>query len=398
MSSKPAHLFFNEMLSPVRMVDCDELLENIPLVFPGWLIRTTGDTSRTPVLSLERQKDSYILKGYWLDQPLIRSSMVDAMCALVAELIRAYVSQDDRLLCLHGAAAEFGARLVIFPSKYRAGKSVLSACLAAAGVRLFCDDVLPISLADSEGVAPGLALRLRRPLPDNLTAESRCFIERHNRLQGENYLYLDLKQEMLAPRGTQLPIGAFVLLHREAGITTVMEDISEAEVLQQVVWQNFAREAEAPRILEALSHLVAGCQRFRLRYDKAEDAVWLLQQAFGSWPEDSTSASEIEVLKDKQDSDDRDLPRGYYRRNPEIKLVQVDDQSFLADRQGAAIHHLNPTGSAIWTLLAEPMLPRDIVGTLLTAFPGLDDKQVQRDVDNLVGELMSKNLLRYGSD
>lgn len=398
MSSKPVHLIFDDMSKPVRVQDCDALLENIPLVFPGWSIRRVTDTQQSPVLSLSRKDDTYVLRGDWITQPITRTTMVDAICALVAELIRAYVGEHDDLLCLHGAAANFHGKLVIFPNKYRAGKSTLSACLAAAGVQLFCDDVLPISMEAGQGVAPGLAMRLRRPLAENLTPASLGFIERHNRLQGENYLYLDLADDLMAARGRQLSIGAFVLLEREPGVTTVLEEISEAEVLQQVVWQNFAREAEAPRILEVLSRLVVASQRFRLRYDSAEDAAWLLQQAFDHWPDQSFETAASEVLAAGQNTCDAELAPGHYRRNPEIKIMQLDEQSFLADQQGAAIHHLNPIGSAIWTLLAQPMSREEIIEVLLTAFPDIDVDQVRRDVDNLVGELMRKNLLQSGSN
>lgn len=398
MSSKPVHVIFAGLSKPVQLTDCDELLKHIPLVFPGWSIHTAPDTAEAPILDLCRQGETYVLQGHWLAEPLTRNDMADALSALVAELMRAYVQQDERLLCLHGAAAEFNGKLVIFPSKYRAGKSILSACLAAAGVQLFCDDVLPIGLAEGQGIAPGLALRLRKSLPDNLAPESLGFVDRHIRLRGENYLYLDLADGLMAPRGRQLPIGAFVLLEREPGVTTLLEEVSAAEVLQQVVWQNFAREAEAPKILELLSRLAANAQRFRLRYDRAEDAVWLLQQTFNCWPDEALEAAAGEPLANVQDAAECNLPRGCYRRNPEVTIVQVDDQCFLADRQGAAIHHLNPTGSAIWTLVSEAMTLDEITAVFLAAFPDLDHDQARRDVTNLVGELMKKNLLQYGTD
>lgn len=398
MLSETVHLVFDDMSKPVRFVDCDKLLEHLPLVFPGWSIRRLTDIDLHPVLVLSRQGNNYVLDGEWLSEPLTRCSLVDAICALVAELIRAYVQQDDQLLCLHGAAADFHGKLVIFPSKYRAGKSILSACLAAADVQLFCDDVLPISVDAGQGLAPGLALRLRNPLPENLSLVSRSFIERHKKLQGENYLYLDLADKLMAARGRQLPIGAFVLLEREPGVTTVLEEISEAEVLHQVVWQNFAREAEAPRILEVLSRLVASSQRFRLRYDRAEDAAWLLQRAFEHWPESSFETPADRARSDSQHSCEVDLAPGYYRRNRNIDIVQVDDQCFLADRKGAAIYHLNPIGSAIWNLLADPMTQNEVSEVLTTAFPDIDSGQVQRDIDSLVSDLRQLSLLHYDSD
>lgn len=388
MSGEPMQLKFDGLSQPVRLVDCDALYEHLPLAFPGWRISVEPTNGQSPILTVTQEKNSYKLEGFWFSEPLLRNDMVDAICALVAELIRAYVRQDDRLLCLHGAAAEFAGKLVIFPSQYRAGKSILSACLAAAGARLFCDDVLPIGLAAANGIAPGLAVRLRKPLPDNLSAESRRYIEKHNCLQGEHYLYLDLADSAMAARGQQAPVGAFVLLEREAGATPVFEEISEAEVLRQVVWQNFAREAEAPKILEVLSRLVADSQRLRLRYDRAEDAVGLLRQYFSSWPEKPSSVGDKRVVAEHSKAVAVEIPPGCYWRNPGVSVVEVDGQSFLADSQGAAIHHLNPTANSIWNLLSEPMSVDEIMQILLSAFPDLDPDRLSQDVNSLVADLM----------
>jgi len=311
--------------------------------------------------------------------------------------MRAYVHEDRELLCLHGAAAEFAGKLVLFPSNYRAGKSILSACLAASGVRLFGDDVLPISLLDAEGIAPGFAPRLRLPLPDNLGSETCDFIDKHNRLQGEQYLYLDLESDVLAPRGFQLPIGAFVLLEREEGTRPLLEIVSEVEVLRQVIWQNFARETEAPKILRVLSELVASSQRFRLRYDRAEDAVRLLLEIFSDWSAQSGNRTHDVAMADRQTSVAHHLLPGCYLRNPDISIVQIEDQMFLADGQGATIHHLNSIGTAIWSLLAEPMTADEMTNLLMAAFPDHEPGSIESDLSSLIDELLSKNLLLAGS-
>jgi hypothetical protein len=390
------YLIFDDMSNSVELINCGHLIKFFPLIFPGWQIIEVSAEHSSPVLSLTRDDDQYVLESDWLKKPAYRKNEDAAICLLVAELMRAYVHEDRQLLCLHGAAADFAGKLVIFPSNYRAGKSVLSACLAASGVQLFGDDVLPISLLDAEGIAPGFAPRLRLPLPDNLDPRTRDFINQRSRLQGEQYLYLDLEDDLLASRGCRLPVGAFVLLEREEGASPVMQTVSEAEVLRQVIWQNFARETEAPRILGVLSELVAGSQRFRLRYDRAEDAVRLLRENFGDWSTQSGNRNDGKTLADGQTGLIEYLLPGQYLRKPDISIVQIDDQMFLADGQGAAIHHLNPIGSAIWSLLAEPMTADEMANLLITAFPDLERNSIENDLQNLIDELLSRNLLSAG--
>ncbi len=390
------HLAIEGLSRPIALIDCRDLIDDFPIIFPGWRITEVSESAQSPILTLRREATTHILEAAWLDKPLRRKDKVDAICGLVAELIRAYVNDDTNFLCLHGAAAVFAGKLVIFPSKYRAGKSILSACLAAANVKLFCDDALPISLAKGHGIALGLAPRLRLPLPDNLSVESRRFIDTNTALKGRQYLYLDLKGGALAAHGSFAPAGAFVLLEREEGVAAVLEAISEGEVLRQVVWQNFAREAEAPRILERLSQMVASAQRYRLRYDRAEDAVALLTEIFTDWPEMGEDNSRASLLSDHSDPELIGIPPGCYLRQADISVVTVDGESFLADVQGAAIHHLNPIGSAIWTLLAEPMTFDEMVKLLLVAFPEASGDQVESDVATLIKTLMSRQLLIAG--
>ncbi|UCH38798.1 MAG: PqqD family protein, partial [Gammaproteobacteria bacterium] len=177
-----------------------------------------------------------------------------------------------------------------------------------------------------------------------------------------------------------------------------LEVISEADVLAQVVWQNFAREAEAPVILAVLSRLVATARRFRLRYDRAEDAVDVLQREFAEWPDALPAVADPQADSSEQAVAAATLVARQYRQKPGISMVEVDDQFFLADRQGAAIHHLNPIGSSIWGLLEQPVTLDEIVEILLTAFPDLDSARVRADVGSLLQELMRKDLLQYGGD
>ena len=392
------HLTFCGLERPIVLIDCRHLLDHFSLIFPGWHIDASPEDIQSPILTLRLEKSTYILEADWLKKKLRRTDKVDAICSLVANLVRAYIRGNAELLCLHGAAANFGGKLAIFPSKYRTGKSILSACLAAANIQLFCDDVLPISIVEGHGVAPGLAPRLRIPLPDNLSPKSREFIQSNRGLEGKQYLYLDLDNIHLATRGSQAPVGAFVLLERQGGATTSLEDISAAEVLHQVVWQNFAREAEAPKILERLSQLVSNAQCFRMRYDRAEDAVELLKETFKDWPSKALEEPNTPLVTTQFIAKPVEVPLGCYLRKAEISILNVDGESFLADARGAKIHHLNPVGSAIWMLLAEPVSMADLVELLLTAFPDVGGEQIKSDIAALIDALMSKNLLLVGSN
>ena len=68
-------------------------------------------------------------------------------------------------------------------------------------------------------------------------------------------------------------------------------------------------------------------------------------------------------------------------------------QKFLADAQGAAIHHLNPIASALWHVLAEPMTAEEVVDLLHSAFPDVARQEIEGDIGKLLREFSAKGLL-----
>ncbi len=398
MNNVTQYLVFDAMSQPVRLHDCGDLIDRLGLLFPGWPIARDRPVTARPVLHVTRDGDVYRFDGDWLREPLTRRDPAGAASALVAEVVRAWARDGDRWLCLHGAAANFGDELVVFPSQYRAGKSLLAAALAAAGVSLYADDVLPIRIDDGRAMAPGLAPRLRLPLPESLDALTRGYIERHRAFASERYLYLDLAGHELAARGELAPVGGFVLLERETGAAPALAPVPAAAVLKQVVWQNFSRQAEAPRILEVLGRLVAQSRRYRLRYDRADEAVALLRDEFGGGSQPSPVARSAAPPPRRLGGEAAPLRHGQFRQRAGIEMRRLDDECFLADREGAAIHHLNPVGAAVWTLLARPIGVAEMAGVLATAFPEIGRDRIERDLAELLAILRRKGLVEGGDD
>lgn len=389
---------FEGLPRPIVLIDCAAVLACFPKVFRGWRYCEIQPEAVDPILSLRRDDKGYLVEAAWLDQPLRRPDHIDGLCGFIAELIRAFVDSNPPLLCLHGAAVEFAGKLVVFPNRYRAGKSVLSACLATSGLRLFTDDVLPIGGPQDHGIAPGIAPRLRLPLPDDLSPDMRRRLDERRGPSGKRYCYLDLPDRELAPHGTSAPIGGFVLLERDADAVPELLPVGESELLRQVIWQNFGRIELAPRILERLHGMVAGSRSFRLRYARAEQALDLLHEAFSTWPAETERSESIRPdgpngTVPTSASKKPGAPAGSYLRSPEITETVVEGERFLADAQGAAIHHLNPVASAVWNLLAEPMTKGQVIDLLHAAFPDVDRDVITRDVTSLIRDLSAKRLL-----
>ena len=398
-------LQFDDITTPVALDGASGLLAVMPAIVHGWHFRRMPEPPHAAAepIRISVEQDSFVIRSRWLDKPTRHDELVNVICALIIELVWAYLEDHPEVLCLHGAAAEFAGRLVVFPNKYHAGKSLLTGCLAAAGQRIFTDDILPIEVgrpdAIIKGVALGIAPRLRLPLPDNLSAAERQFLDANSGPASRRYRYLSLDDRRQARRHARLPVGAIVLLSRQDEGEAVLEDVGQGEILRDVVWQNFARRMPSGNILHVLQKLVSGVGLFRLRYSDAAGAVAELQAAFAGWtaPDARLDDEAGAARPDQAVTIDKLLPvpAGHYRQMPGVYEHASGKEHFLADGDGVAIHHLNPTAATIWRLLAEPSTRQDVVDLFHSAFPDQPLHQITEDVSGLIDKLHAKQLLQF---
>ncbi|MDA1324509.1 MAG: hypothetical protein O3C34_07170 [Proteobacteria bacterium] len=272
-------LAFAYIDKPVALIGCDELSPLMRQVLRGWGMTETvvAECPQTDIV-IRRTKKGYSRSSPWLAHSISFQNPVNAVCDFLVDLTNAYLADNPQFLCLHAAAVLLDDGLALFPGIYRAGKSTLSVHCAAAGFRLFADDVLPVDGKTKEGIAPGILPRLRLPLPDNSDAAFTDFVGRHEGPRSDRYLYVDPEPDRFAPRGTRAPITAIVLLERiDTGAPEIAE-ISSSETLKRAIQQNFSRALPALDILDHLQDIVSNARCFELQYRTGEEAVDLLRR------------------------------------------------------------------------------------------------------------------------
>jgi len=275
-------LAFSAVPRPVLLKGCSDLIPIIEAVLRGWQVARFGDASAPdPVIAIERTGEGYRRTSDWLSDAAVFADPVDAVCDFLVDLIKAAVAADPGLLCLHCAAVRFGEGLVLFPSTYRAGKSVLAASLASAGARLFGDDVLPVIAESGRGMAPGILPRLRLPLPVDAAPDLAAYAEDRAGPRSARFLYLDPGPAKLAPLGETAPIRGAVLLERDPENRPSIVQAGTEEVLRNTILRNFARNFSGLETLNRLHRIVADGACYRLRYAEAAQAVALLKETFG---------------------------------------------------------------------------------------------------------------------
>jgi len=394
---------FEGLSRPVALIDSEALLQPLAAVLRGWRFGpVSAAAGAPPVITIRRGGGRYRVESPWPAAPAAYADPVDAVCALIVDLVRAYVADDPSLLCLHCGAAEFAGRLVIFPSRYRAGKSTLMARLAAAGSRVFADDVLPIAAPDNAGRALGIAPRLRLPVPAGAGQAFRDFVAAHRGPGNRRYLYLDLPPETLVRYGATAPIGGFVLLDRRTAGPAELTAAPRGQGLQRAILHNFAHGA-ALETVDRLAALVAGGHCFTLRYSDLDAAAELLRATFAAWPPRPPAARGDAAAADPRiESGDAALrPRAAapvdagqrFVRRPDIAVRELDHELFLVGADNRSIYQLNPIAAALWRLLDEPMPVEEAVGVLCEAFPEIDAARIEGDVSALFADLVERGLL-----
>jgi hypothetical protein len=386
---------FEGTTAAIDIPDCPHFRAALDAATSGWSNVPVSDAAQM-VASVEKLGDDlYRITGP--DGAEADVPAASAACGVMVDVVEWMIDERPAELFLHCGAVEFNGRLVIFPSRSRAGKSTLVTRLAAGGHRIFGDDILRLDADDQTGIAIGIPPRVRLPLPVRASAGFRSFVEGATTAADDRYAFVE--PPVLAPRGTGAPLGAIVLLdRRESGPAALGRPLA-GDILRTLVSQNFALGETASRLLLRLHRMMQALPGFVLRYSDLEDAVALLEKTFAKWPVDTRPASVFALENDAVENfaGERDTvpfdASGHHRQAAGIELRQVDDEIFLAEPETAAIHFLNPSGAALWNLLAEPVSAGEAASLLIEAFPEADAAMVAADVEALFSSLAAAGFI-----
>jgi hypothetical protein len=387
--------------------DCDELFPSLTAVLGDWpfhRLEHIGPRETAQTISVTRDAAGYRIASPWLAPALVEGSKVGAVFSVTAELARAFAEEKPERLCLHCAAIEAAGRLIIFPNTEETGKSTLAVKLASYGFRIFADDVLPIGETGPEGRSLGIAPRLRLPLPSTADTVFREFVEAHRGPHDNEFAYLTLPSNLLAPYGAAAPIGAFVLLDRRTSAAAQLVPVLRGRGLEQLIVQNFAPGGTTINTVDRLHGVLEQTPCFSLTYSNLDEAAALIRDRFATqnapWRE--TAAEQKSGIVDAELSVEVPSERigartPRYDQMPGVILRTVGDDLFLVKEGEEGVFHLNAVAAGLWRLLEKPTTLATATDVLRAAFPNADARRVKRDVRNLFDTLQAGGLIRSSS-
>jgi hypothetical protein len=368
-------LYRAEGLAPLAAISDDgPLMETLRQVMLGWRIVPAGDNvhAANAAVEVRRVAGGWTCTGVTFDKPVTYADPVATACSLIATLYKAHTLVDRESLILHAAGVRIGAGLVLLTGHYRAGKTVFTTACAAAGLQIYSDDIIQLDPEGPVACAAGLAMRLRLPLPDSMTDETR------NRL---------------AWYGERAPIRGVVSLRRAEEGSARLQCLDPGDALSEAIRRNFAREMRAGKILDTFDTLTARVPCLSLAYSRAEEGVELMRQAFeGPSPEIAEQAPARNYRRKRRSSaplsDQTRLSRA-----PGVSARERGDQAFLTDAGQLVIFNLNPTGSAVWRALEQPVTFGELTRLFAAAFPDHDSAELAVDLSSLIRELTRGGLV-----
>jgi hypothetical protein len=389
---------------PIEFQDASEVLDILGEVTRGWSLRTVAakhaDAPGRPWLRIDRSRGR--LRIHERGEASFNSgSAVSTACTVIKIVLNRMANQRAGAVCLHAGAVMLGGKAILFPCTHRSGKSTLVSAMAFAGHAAIADDILPIVEENGHTVceAPGVAPRLRLPLPADIGAE---FVRNARRMAGPGdwaYRYLRLPRDVLANRGRTAPVGALVFLDRDPrhGVCK-LEPIRAADAIHAMIAQSFGA-AEPPRAkIDRIANLAGETPAFLMRYASATSARRLLEEAFGPVP--SVDTREREPLARSLllqpfeatgspgalDSNLRLAPR------PGVEQHDRNGLRFLIDPDSEAIFSIDPLGEAIWALVGDGMTSAEIIDLITEAFPATDRARITADTSRFLAELARRGL------
>lgn len=392
-------LGFEGLGAVLRLNDVPEMHSLLGEVTPGW--RSFPQTARGPGPAIRLAHDARGAgQGYRQHSPELPHGLhlptpVAAACSLVADLVGAFFTRHPDLIGLHCGSVEVAGRLVLFPESHRAGKSTLSAALAAAGQRVFGDDVLALT-PQGEGMALGIAPRLRLPLPLGLDPRLHDFAERHAGPEDERYRYLALPEPLLARHGERRPLGAIVLIERDHTLAAPeLVELAPGEGVLQLLCQNFAHKQPSETLMARFLPLMASLPCLLLRYaEPLAAARCLAAHLTGPSPDRGTAAVSLTAHHAVPRAGAR-VPIGRrWRAREAVRDYPLGEELFLIHGPSGAIHRLNASGRAVWALLAcEALTAGEIADLLSEHYGGVPAERIEADVCALLGMLAEAELI-----
>jgi len=322
-------------------------------------------------------------------------SVTAAVCSLIADLTLDWSETAEDVTGLHAAAICTDAGIVIITGPARAGKSTLVSRLALEpGITFVCDDVLPLR-RNGQGVALGVAPRLRLPLPNPHGPLQRA-MQRELLLADNYYAYFSPPNRM--EYGTEAPIAAIILIERAEGEAPALWKLSEEDALAALLRQSITSFGTADQAFCWAESLLPMLPRARFVYSDLEEAAAYLHTALKHLNSEAlptrARTNVAETASNHANGSELPDPNILFEQNPLVVSRVIGSRQWLTLPEDGTLWEINPTSRALWAMLEIPSNTQDLTEVLTELYPDTSEEEILRDVQQTLGDFVEANLIQ----
>jgi len=280
----PERLLFPGPQQPIALTAPAEAVAALEDLIPLWPPLESGGPASHEITVWQDAAGWHVARQHRGPTSKVFEDAHAAANEVVSCLIGCYLAQQRGRLCLHAAAVETSSGLMVLLGTNHAGKSTLSAALAALGHRFFCDDELIVDLAGDAptGIALGTAAKLRLPLPAGTPAWFRSFFDAHLDVEWSSAATLYLDRMAAARHGEQRPIEVLIDLRRDVAATGApqLQPVARGDTVRLLLDQVMAPKLPLRALLDSAVAQVRERACYRLCYEDTFAAAELLSRRF----------------------------------------------------------------------------------------------------------------------
>lgn len=398
-------LKFKDLNALVHLHGCSSLVTLIRDVLPGWEFEVCTTFADHDICAriTPSSGHKYLVETFDDTAKPTEWNALNAVCELIGQLAWEQLRSMPHRLCLHAAAVQIGDRLIIIPNSRRAGKSTLCAHLAHKGLTIFSDDFVRLHV-DSNGTlcgwGNGVLPRVRLPLPETTSEDVKAWQAENDGPANSQYQYLNI--ENLAPRHVAKPVGAIVVLDRdENNVQPELFPIAPSEAMDHLLYQNFARSVHSGVTLTALKELIDAVPVLKFSYAEAASGADFLIEELSKMALPVATLSDASAERAQEASFDKSAEpievfetTLAYGHSKGVVRITSENEDYLSDADGLAVHRLNAGSAAIWQFLSIPATFDEVVEGLSAAFPDVDPKQIEKDCHGTMTALSAARLIQ----
>lgn len=379
----------------LRVQNAPDAVQALAQALSGWPLTVHPAQGATPDTYIYRDSDGMWQGSRHEENEFELPAAASAARSLVGELVARRLEVEPALLGLHCGSVEINGKLVLFYESSKAGKSTLTVAFAAAGYRVFGDDVLGLT-AQGEGVAMGVAPRLRMPMPDSFSAEFVEYAERHAGHEDERYRFVIPAENRLAHYDDTSPVSAIVLLERNPQtLEPEVVKLAPGEGLLQLLSQNFA-DSDTPdeELIERLLPLIQRVPCLMLRYSEPLAGARYLAKAIDNPQlQPANRASLLNYLPASVEEAALHGLDSVWQPAASVSSYSQGDELFLIHTPTGEIHRLNVSGKIAWQLLLHEPLSGHALSDVIAAYFNAPLDAVTADISVLLTALSQAELV-----